>query len=69
MFNNITALQKQNNNCMRVISQKSLSYNYLQPDYIGKGFRLITCKCTAIYLGFAFQYTCISFAVSDTFIK
>lgn len=38
-------------------------------DYIGKEFHLITCKCTAIYLGFAFQYTCISFAVSDTFIK
>ena len=72
MFNNGTTLHKQNNNSSVNIScilQKSLSYNYLNTDYIGKGFHLITCKCTAIYLGFAFQYTCISFAVSDTFIK
>ena len=75
IFNNFTTLNKQSNNCKRYtlnvscILHKSLSYHYLNTDYIGKGFHLITCKCTAIYLGFAFQYTCISFAVSDTFIK
>ena len=70
MFNNVTTLHKQNTSVnISCILQKSLPYHYLNTDYIGKGFHLITCKCTAIYLGFAFQYTCISFAVSDTFIK
>ena len=68
--NNFTTLNKHSNNRKRYIFyHESLSYHYLNTDYIGKGFHLITCKCTAIYLGFAFQYTCISFAVSDTFIK
>ena len=74
MFNNFTTLHKQSNNCKRYtfLGKHFLYFTKIivisLSEYC-KGFHLITCKCAAIYSGFAFQYTCISFAVSDTFIK